>query len=142
MYGTSTGGFGSGGAAAYANVGRDLGVSTASPHGLIVMLFDGAMLCVTAARQHMSGGEIATKGESISKAINIIANGLKASLDMQVGGELAARLAALYDYMCDKLLHANLKNDLAALDEVHTLLSELKDAWESIAEASGMVKPG
>jgi flagellar protein FliS len=107
-------------------------VSTADPHELIVMLFDGALLCIAAARQHIKTGGIAAKGESISRAINIVANGLKASLNLEVGGELAVRLAALYDYMCDRLLYANLKNDATALDEVHGLLEDLKGAWEQI----------
>jgi flagellar protein FliS len=96
------------------------------------MLFDGALLCVASARQHMDTQNIAAKGENISKAINIITNGLKASLDMAAGGELSERLAALYDYMCERLLLANMKNNPAVLDEVRNLLHELKSAWEGI----------
>lgn len=118
--------------AAYAQVGVETAVTTADPHKLVVMLFEGALLCVGTAKQHMIRSEIAPKGENVSKAINIIANGLKASLDMGVGGELAERLAALYDYMCERLLFANIKNNPAVLDEVHRLLSELKEAWEQI----------
>ncbi len=117
----------------YAKVGVETGVGTADPHQLILMLFDGALLCVVSARQHMEAQNIAAKGENISKAINIIANGLKASLDMAAGGELAERLAALYDYMCERLLLANMKNNTAALEEVRSLLHELKGAWEGIA---------
>lgn len=117
---------------AYAQVGMETGVGTADPHRLILMLFDGALLCVASAHQHMDAGNIAAKGENISKAINIIANGLKVSLDMGAGGDLSLRLAALYDYMCERLLYANLKNDAAVLDEVRKLLHELKSAWEEI----------
>ena len=119
---------------AYAQVGVETGVSSADPHELILMLFDGALLCVASARQHMDRNDVGPKGENISKAINIIANGLKASLNMEVGGELADRLAGLYDYMCERLLFANLKNNTAVLDEVHGLLNELKGAWENIAK--------
>lgn len=122
--------------AAYRTVGVETGVDAADPHKLVLMLFDGAVMAVAAASLHMkrSGGpeDIARKGESVSKAINIIANGLKASLDMGSGGELAAKLAALYDYMCIRLAHANLHNQPAALDEVSHLLAELKGAWEQI----------
>lgn len=117
---------------AYAQVGMETGVGTADPHRLILMLFDGALLCVASAHQQMEAKNIAAKGENISKAINIIANGLKASLDMTAGGELSERLAALYDYMCERLLFANLKNNPAVLDEVRNLLHELKGAWEEI----------
>lgn len=118
--------------AAYNKVGVDTAVETADPHKLVLMLFDGAMLAVSAAGLHMQRGEIGPKGEAVSRAINIIANGLKASIDQDSGGELAARLAALYDYMCARLLHANLHNQPAVLDEVSHLLAELKDAWEQI----------
>lgn len=132
MFGSMSRG-GSNPVAAYASVGVETGVSAADPHRLILMLFDGALLCVTTARQHMVAGEIGPKGENVSKAINIIANGLKVSLNMEVGGELAQRLAALYDYICERLLFANLKNSVPVLDEVHDLLNELRGAWEGIA---------
>ncbi|MCK7498331.1 MAG: flagellar export chaperone FliS [Comamonadaceae bacterium] len=121
---------------AYSQVGVETGVTAADPHRkLILMLFDGALLCVTsAAGSTWTRQNVGPKGENISKAINIIANGLKASLNMEVGGELAERLAALYDYMCEQLLLANIKNNSALLDEVHDLLDELKGAWENIAE--------
>lgn len=118
--------------AAYASIGVETGVSTADPHKLILMLFDGALLAVSTARIHMEAGEIAGKGQSISQAINIIANGLKASLDVEAGGELADRLGSLYDYMVGRLLQANINNQVQPLTEVTNLLGELKDAWEQI----------
>jgi flagellar protein FliS len=121
-------------AAAYARIGIETGVTSASPHKLILMLFDGAIVAIGAASRHMQAKEIAEKGQSISKAIDIITNGLEASLDMQVEGELAGRLSALYEYMCARLLHAGIKNDSAALDEVVGLLSEIRSAWEEIAD--------
>jgi flagellar protein FliS len=106
---------------------------SANPHKLILMLFDGALLAIATASHAMQAGQVAAKGEAISKAIDIVANGLKASLDFDTGGDLAPRLAALYDYICDRLLFANLKSDRAALAEVSGLLRELKGAWEEIA---------
>lgn len=129
MFGTSS--FGR--ASAYARIGMETGVSTADPHKLILMLFDGAIMSITSAAVAMDNRQIAAKGEGISKAIEIITNGLKISLNMEAGGELAERLAALYDYMADRLLYANLHNNRAALDEVCELLSGLRDAWRSIA---------
>ena len=122
------------GALAYKNVGVEIGVTSADPHRLTLMLFDGALVSINAARIHMENGEIPLKGTSISKAIEIIANGLKVSLDFDVGGELAQRLASLYDYLCARLLHANARNDIGALGEVATLLRELKEAWEQIGK--------
>ncbi|MBL8489590.1 MAG: flagellar export chaperone FliS [Rhodocyclaceae bacterium] len=119
--------------AAYAKVGIETGVIAADPHKLILMLFDGALLAISSASVQMQEGQVPEKGRSISKAIEIIDGGLKASLDFETGGELATRLGALYDYLCARLLFANLHNNDAALREVAGLLQEIKGAWEEIA---------
>ena len=122
----------------YANVGIETGVGSADSHKLIQMLYQGALLAIASAKNQMLRNETAKKGKSISHAIAIIESGLQASLDKNVGGELAHNLSSLYDYMCMRLFAANLKNDAAALDEVTRLLSELQEAWESIRQpASG-----
>lgn len=121
-------------AAMYAKVGVETGVLAANPHKLILMLFDGALLAVTTASSQIDQNRVADKGQSITRAIDIITNGLRASLNMDTSGDLAQKLDALYDYMCLRLLHANLKNDKAALTEVAGLLGELKGAWEEIAD--------
>lgn len=120
------------GANAYASVGVETGVVAASPHKLVVMLFEGAMAAVASGIQHMQSGDIANKGMAISKAITIIDCGLRASLDKKVGGEIALNLDALYEYMSNSLVIANLKNQTQPLEEVYQLLKGLKDSWESI----------
>ncbi len=120
------------GAAAYSAVGVETGVSTADPHKLILMLFEGALLQVGTAAAALENNDVPAKGSAISKAIDIILNGLKVSLDYEAGGELAQRLGALYDYMTQRLLYANLHNSRPAMDEVTSLLTDLKDAWASI----------
>lgn len=117
---------------AYQRVGLETSVKDADPHRLILLLFDGAATAISIARTHMASGERALKGQAISKAIDIINNGLKASLDMSQGGELAERLAALYQYMVTRLLYANLKDNIAVLDEVSGLLGEIHEAWKEI----------
>ena len=129
------------GANAYAKVGIETGVAAASPHKLIVMLFDGALLSVATALQKMKEGDIAGKGQAISKAIAIIDSGLRASLNKEVGGEIAISLDALYDYMGRRLLAANIENQPAILDEVHGLLADLKGAWEAIGETANPAQP-
>lgn len=119
--------------AAYASVGVETSVPTADPHQLILLLFEGTKIAISAAKIHMAQGSIAEKGSSISKAIDIITNGLNASLNHEAGGDLTIKLGALYDYMAQRLLWANLKNDAAALDEVMRLLNELHGAWAQIA---------
>ncbi|MEO8411482.1 MAG: flagellar export chaperone FliS [Propionivibrio sp.] len=118
---------------AYQKVEVDMAVEVADPHRLILLLFSGAQVALVNARTAMQEREIAAKGTAISKAIDIISNGLKVSLDLASGGELAARLDALYDYMVARLLSANLKNDLKALDEVIGLLEEIHSAWREIS---------
>jgi flagellar protein FliS len=122
---------------AYTDVGLETGVEAADSHKLVLMLFDGALLALVEARQHVVQRDVAAKGKALSKAIMIIESGLKASLDVKAGGELGERLAALYDYMCERLLHANLHNRPELIDEVSRLLTELRGAWEQIRPAPG-----
>ncbi len=119
----------------YKNVGLESGVAAANPHQLILMLYQGALLAIASAKNQILRKQIAAKGASITKAIQIIDEGLKACLDVKQGGEIGKNLYDLYDYMNQRLLIANLKNDIAMLDEVSALLGELKEAWESIRPA-------
>ena len=121
---------------AYASVAIETGVAAADPHKLVLMLYDGALTALADGRLHMTRGDTAAKGRALSKAIMIIESGLRASLDIKAGGELAERLAALYDYMCDRLLRANLHNRVEIIDEVTRLLGELRGAWEQIRPAT------
>lgn len=125
------------GANAYARVGVETGVMSASPHQLIVMLFEGAQTALRAARLHMQQGNVTEKGKSISKAIDIVNNGLIAGLDHERGGEIAGQLGALYDYVVRLLLQANLHNDEQRLDEAARLLEDIGSAWREIAPQAG-----
>ena len=122
-------------ASAYAQVSLETGVSDADPHKLILMLFEGALLQIGTAAIALENKDVPGKGMAISKAIEIILNGLKVSLDYEAGGELAQRLGALYDYMTQRLLYANLHNSRPAMDEVTQLLTDLKSAWEAIGSS-------
>lgn len=123
------------GASAYAKVGLETGVVASSPHKLIVMLFDGALVSARAGLANMRAGEIAKKGMAISKTIMIVENGLRASLDKKAGGQIADRLDALYDYIGRRLLEANMTNKPEILEEVIVLLVDLKGAWDAIGDA-------
>jgi flagellar protein FliS len=128
---------------AYNNVGLATEVMTADPHKLIALLFDGALLAISRAREEVLTRQIEAKGHSISKAIAIIGEGLNASLDRKAGGKLAEDLSALYTYMVKRLVEANLNNDVALLDEVAGLLKELKGAWDAIRpQVVGTTGPG
>ena len=120
------------GANAYAKVGIETGVTGANPHQLITMLFDGALIAVSTALLNMKSSNIPEKGQAISRAIMIIDNGLRASLNKEAGGAIAVNLDSLYEYMSNRLLLANMHNQPEMLEEVHRLLLELKEAWSGI----------
>ena len=121
-----------GGAAAYSRVGVESDVMSASPHHLITLLFDGADSAIRTAAVHLRDGNVAEKGKAISKALDIVNNGLLAALDRERGGELAGHMASLYDYIARQLLRANLRDDIAALEEAGRLLADLASAWREI----------
>jgi flagellar secretion chaperone FliS len=136
MYATMSSPFGrSTGAHArlYSNVGVETSVVDASPHKLVALLFDGFFEAVGQARAAIEAGQIEAKGRAIGRAARIVDEGLKAGLDLRAGGALATDLADLYAYVARRLTHANLKNDLAALDECRALMQPLREAWASIA---------
>lgn len=122
---------------AYGAQSLETEVAAASPHRLILMLYDGAIKAVNMAKAYMQNGQIAEKGAAISKAIAIIDEGLRLSLDKERGGELVHNLDALYAYMTQQLLLANIHNQVDTLDEVCGLLASLKEAWESIGSQVG-----
>ena len=123
------------GTKAYAKIGVESAVMSASQQQLVGMLFDGALSAIIRARLFMQDGNIAGKGSSISKAINIIEAGLKESLAESRGDELADNLLNLYNYMTRRLLHANLHNDVAAVEEVEGLLRNIADAWKEVVQS-------
>ena len=108
-------------------------MADASSHRLIQMLLEGALEKIAKAKGNMARKEIASKGENLSLAIAIVGT-LQSSLDMEKGGEIAQNLEALYDYMSRCLLEANTNNDVGKLDEVTSLLLEVKGAWDVIPD--------
>jgi flagellar protein FliS len=122
---------------AYSRVGIETSIQDASPHQLIALLFEGAQKSIVIARAGMEKGDIPQKGMAITKAIDIILNGLRISINLEEGGDLAQNLYALYDYMARRLLYANMHNDALALDEVQNLLGEIHGAWMDIGKQAG-----
>jgi flagellar protein FliS len=125
----------------YSTVGVGSAVEDASPHRLIQMLMEGALARVAAAMGYLDHGDVAEKGRSIGLAISIV-GGLQASLDEKGGGEIAANLDRLYDYMSQRLVEANLRDDRAALEEVHRLLGGLKETWDDVPARLIASSPG
>ena len=119
-------------ASAYRQVGLETATASATPHKLIEMLFDGFKDAVTRARGALLARQIETKARAISHAARIVEEGLKSALNLEAGGEIAAELNALYAYIAMRLTHANLHNDLEALEECVRLMEPVRAAWAEI----------
>lgn len=107
------------------------GVATADNVKLILMLFDGLLESLAAARGHIQHGNTADKGKAIARSTRILM-GLQNSLDFERGGELARNLDDLYGYVTRRLVRANAHNDLEILEEVRSLMAEIREAWSTL----------
>lgn len=117
----------------YGKVANESAVLSATPYRLIQMLMSGALDKIAAAKGHIERGDFAKKAAQISWAISIV-NGLRSSLDHKVGGDIAANLDALYDYMVRRLMETNISNDIEGLNEVARLLATVKSGWDAIPD--------
>lgn len=106
-------------------------VERSDAHGLISLLFNGAIDHLLAANGYIERKQVHEKTVRISKAIAIL-DGLRSSLNIVNGGEIAQNLDDLYDYMQRQLVVANADNDASIIDEVMGLLREIQEAWNSI----------
>jgi flagellar protein FliS len=120
----------------YQQVGVETELSGATPHRMVAMLFEGWMESVAQARGALRSGDIAVKGRAIGRAVRIVEEGLRASLDMQGGGTLARDLNDLYGYLTQRLTLANLRNDDEALAECQRLIRPLQEAWTAIGASA------
>lgn len=121
------------GLAQYQDINTHSGIEGASPHRLIQMLMDGVMQRLAEAKGAIQRRAIADKGEAIGKAISIV-SGLRASLNGEVGGDIASNLDELYLYMERRLLEANKDNSAEMIDEVMDLMKTIKSGWDGIAQ--------
>lgn len=124
------------GAKAYAQVELETGINSASPHGLIVMLYDGAIEALRKAKIYLEMNDVEMKTKSLDKAMRIIKDGLTASLDVKAGGALAEQLLSLYDYISKEIVLANVQNNAERMDTCIGLLSDLRHAWHEIGQAT------
>ena len=116
----------------YKTVGLETSVTGANPHQLVSLLFDALQQSLASAKAAILSGDIATKGRSISRAVRILEEGLKAGLDADRGGDLAANLRTLYDYCILRTTEANLRNDATMIEEVIQLIHPVSDGWSQI----------
>jgi flagellar protein FliS len=110
-------------------------VNTADSLQLVVMLYEGAISFLRQARERMAARDVTGKGLYLGKALDIISE-LNASLNMAEGGEVAANLFRLYNFMTAHLTRANLNWDGEALRVVMEMLEKLKEAWREVGRNS------
>lgn len=115
----------------YRKLGVAASVTEADPHKLVSLLFAGACQRIRLAQASLVQGDQARKGKAIGEACAILGH-LNGSLDHQAGGEIAANLSSLYEYVMQRLTEANLHNDESALAESLNLIGEIQSAWDAI----------
>ena len=120
---------------------RRTSVVTADPKRLVLMCYEGAIDSLKIGKQKIIEKDYEAKGVALTKFQDII-NELLCSLDFEKGVSIAKNLDSLYNYMLRRILHADLKKDISAIDEVIGMLDELKSAWEEVFFKQGReVKP-
>ena len=106
-------------------------VMTADPRKLVVLCYEGAIDNLKIGKQRIAEEDFEARSKALDKAQDIISE-LLCSLNSEKGGSIAKGLDSLYNYMLRRIIHAGLKNDVRAIDEVIGMLTELKTAWEEI----------
>ncbi|MCF8169421.1 MAG: flagellar export chaperone FliS [Rhodoferax sp.] len=119
-------------ASAYKRASIEASVDMADPHQLVNLLFEALQRAIGSAKLHMQAGDIPNKCRQIGNAVRILEEGLKAPLDLERGGEIASNLDALYGYCVTRLVLANSRNDITALDEVSRLIEPVASGWKQI----------
>jgi len=115
----------------YRTVDVESKVSSSTPHSLVAMLLDGVLQRLAMASGAIQRGSLPEQGQALSAGIRII-DALRASLDHDSGGELADNLGAIYDYIERRLVEANTKSDVKIIDEVVSLINQIKSGWDAI----------
>ena len=116
---------------AYKKVSVDSQLSAASPHKIIQMLMAGAIERLIQGKAAMQQGNIATKGERLGKALDIVI-ALRSCLSMDDGGDIAKNLDQLYEFMITQITVANQSNEPKPIDDVVDVIREIKSAWDQI----------
>ena len=117
---------------AYRSISVETSMHTIDQHQIVNLLLDGLLQSLATARGAIARGDIPGKCSSISRAIRILEEGLSTGLDRVDGGELAERLAALYDYCIHQLVVANLHSSDQILQEVQNLMEPIAQSWKAI----------
>jgi flagellar secretion chaperone FliS len=129
----------------FARVYRANSILTASPGQLVLLLYDGVLNSLAAARQGFARPpedlrRYEVVNRQLRKAQRIIAE-LKGTLNFEVGGEFAPLMRSLYDYYNRRLLEANMRKDVAPVIEIERLVGEVRTAWATMLRKQGSAAP-
>ena len=117
--------------AQYGQIKNDTQTTYASPHQLMLMLFDGAIEAMSLTIGAIQNDNFEVRSKQNTRSITII-NGMRECLDMETGGELAENLYSLYQYMAQELFRASFKNDVDTIQNIQTMLKDIRESWEKI----------
>jgi flagellar protein FliS len=115
----------------YGKIKNDAQTFYASPHQLMLMLFDGAIEAMSFTIGAIENNNFELRSKQSTRSISII-NGMRECLDMETGGELADNLYSLYQYMAQELFRASFKNDSETVQNIQTMLKDVRGSWEKI----------
>ena len=128
-------------AAAVARTYRRTEIQSRSPLELVIMLYEGASRSLSQARTAIEHQDGYAKREAISRALAIVAE-LQNTLNVEQGGEIAASLDSLYSFVTERLIDANQRDDVRAIDEAIRVLTPLHEAWVQLASSPASGEPG
>ena len=111
---------------------QEVQVTSRSPLELVVMLYDGVLVALEQAKAALAAGDLVAKRDAMSRAFAILGE-LQGSLNLEAGGDVAARLDVLYSYLTERLTAANAACDPEPIAEVIYLLSVVREGWSAIA---------
>jgi flagellar secretion chaperone FliS len=106
-------------------------VNTASPGELTLMLYNGSLKFIHIAKKAIEEKNIELKNTNIQKTQAIV-NELMVTLNTDL--EVSQNLMSLYDYINRRLTDANIKNDVAILEEVEGLITDFRDTWKQVIQ--------
>tara|TARA_B100000768_G_scaffold126281_1_gene116912 strand:- start:543 stop:965 length:423 start_codon:yes stop_codon:yes gene_type:complete len=115
----------------YGQIKNDTQTTYASPHQLMLMLFDGAIEAMSITIGAIQNNNFELRSKQSTRSISII-NGMRECLDMETGGDLANNLYSLYSYMAKELFRASFKNDADTVQNIQTMLKDIRESWEKI----------
>lgn len=128
-------------ASAYRSIGIETRAHKHDQHELANLMFEAVLESLAAAQGAIADHDVNAKVKHLHKAVKVLQDGLRTSLDLENGGELAANLDALYDYAVLQITTANLHNDSAKLAAVSDLIRPIADAWRQIRPTGDTLPP-